>query len=139
MRTLKAYGLASKVGIIFFNAHTGRGGEWAVIKLEHVQKQIREGLDYLSCPEHKTAWKYGSAGKWLAPGTWKAVMAFIQCSYRGTGWFFEPPRTISWRVGGVVVVGREGWLVDGWGGVEVVTSTVNTSKNAGPLSHPPTS
>ena len=60
--------LASVTGVIFCGGFGGRCGEWECMPLEHVKQQLSAGKNFLVCPHHKTAHKYGELGKYLSPG-----------------------------------------------------------------------
>ena len=76
------------LGVLNFNGATGRSGEWEKVSATHVQEQLGEGIQYIQCDEHKTADTKGSAGKWVAPGSWVAIRTLLDLPSGGScGWF----------------------------------------------------
>lgn len=85
------------VGIIFYNGFGGRSNEWEVMPAAHVAEQLAEGIDFLVCPNHKTATTYGELGKYLAPGTFEAVKTYVTLG-SSSSLFLVPPKETSTRV-----------------------------------------
>lgn len=82
------------IGIIHYNEFAGRSGEWAKLSAVHVHVQFRDGKHVLVCQDHKTASVYGDVGKYLSPGTKRAMEVYdsaFQGQYaRETDMFFVP-------------------------------------------------
>jgi hypothetical protein len=55
--------------LIYFNSFGGRPGEWKSMLSAAVWTMLNGSLDYIECPEHKTAMVYGSLGKHCPDGT----------------------------------------------------------------------
>lgn len=72
----RAHANADLCGIIFLNGFAGRCMEWALLTLEHFQAQMAKDKNYILCPIHKTAHKYGDMAKWIAPGTISALKCY---------------------------------------------------------------
>ena len=79
-------------GILYLNGFAGRSGEWQIMLLSHVVDQLGKGIDYLVCPNHKTASTYGELAKYIAPGTVEALKLVIKLPNRGTKKLFEPAK-----------------------------------------------
>ena len=82
------------IGIIQYNEYAGRTKEWAILSAAHVKAQFDKGKHILICQEHKTAEIYGDVGKYLSPGTKKAMevydSAFQGEHARKDDLFFQP-------------------------------------------------
>jgi len=79
------------VGIIYSNGFGGRSQEWQVMPLTHVRAQLKKDLDYLVCPNHKTAHVYGELGKHLQPGTLGSIERYIELPRSDRDLFLDPP------------------------------------------------
>ncbi len=90
-------------GIISYCNHLGRSGEWSAVKEAHVREQINNLIEYIECPNHKTDYQYGAAGKWLTEASWEAIITFLELPYVLAGkpycLFFEFPKadTAAWE------------------------------------------
>jgi hypothetical protein len=71
-------------GIVYVNGFAGRSKEWETLKHAEVQEAITNKVPYITMKSHKTYSTYGAIGKFLAPGTWAAVEAFISIRAFGT-------------------------------------------------------
>ena len=73
---------AALVGILYLNGFAGRKMEWEVLLASYILEQFANGLDYIVCDQHKTAYIYGSLAKWLAPGTIEAIKVYLKLPRR---------------------------------------------------------
>ena len=55
----------------------GRPGEWAALTLPQIVILIEKQAKFLICKYHKTAWKYGEAGKYVPPSLRKAFETYV--------------------------------------------------------------
>ena len=82
------------LAIIHYNEFAGRSGEWSKLSAKHFHEQIKKGKHILVCEDHKTAYYYGDVGKYLSPGTLKAMLiydsAFVGEFARANDLFFQP-------------------------------------------------
>lgn len=81
------------IGIIALNTYLGRKREWEHLERDHYLTEIRMNHDWFSTSMHKTFQTYGTLGKWMPPGTRKAMEAY-DAFYRDvwhTKYFFNPP------------------------------------------------
>ena len=69
-------------------APAGRPGEWEALSLDDVKIMVVGGNEHLEMDEHKTALTQGVLGKFIPPGTKKAMELFVTLPNR-SGLFFE--------------------------------------------------
>ena len=65
------------VYILACNGVLGRSDEWQRLTREYVEEQLSLNKEFIVCERHRTAEYYGSAAKWLAPGTIKAMKVYL--------------------------------------------------------------
>ena len=80
------------IGIIYHNGFAGRSGEWKRAKKQHFFDQIEKGLEYIICPDHKTARYWGELAKYLFPGTVEALKVYLALPGKLTDLLLEPVR-----------------------------------------------
>ena len=66
------------LGICFNNAPAGRPGEWARLTMGEMRKFIADpNAWYIRCSKHKTSKTYGETGKFIPPGTRRAMELYL--------------------------------------------------------------
>ena len=77
------------VGVIHLNGFAGRSGEWQLMLHADVDTSFESGLDFLECPNHKTAIHYGELAKWIAPGTKTCIERYNTVPDKNTDLFLD--------------------------------------------------
>ena len=111
--------MVALASIILCNQKCGRPGEWVVMELSMVEKLVANAGWYIKCCIHKTAEWRGELGKYIAPGTAKALDLYLQLPSRGAR-LFEPVEVGARGVSMATLVGRWGQVY----GVEHVAPTL---------------
>lgn len=87
--THRALANACIVGIIFLNGYAGRSLEWTLMKAAQAMAQLQRH-PWILCQKHKTVRTYGSLAKYIAPGTHRALLKYLEMPDRKTDKLLEP-------------------------------------------------
>ena len=95
-------------GIIFTNGYAGRPGEWSKMTRQKIEKFIASGTDCLVIEEHKTARIYGPLGRWVSPGTQRAMETMLKIHDRESVLFMDPAKSSASAISMASVLKRFG-------------------------------